>query len=796
MNSKDGDRRRGPSDEHTGSTVARLVRSIRHSDHTLPLGLILLCLLLVNGATLLHILSTNPLQLFANLQVGPSSQFLPGQPTIDPNAGVTTQALGHLAAHDLLHGQVPWWNPYEGVGSPLAGEMQSASFFPFTLLQYWPAGWVPFHLLLEVISGWSTYFLLRRLGTGRVAATTSGVAFGLCGMAAWFAFAAANPLAFLPMALLGAERCYGAARSGRSGGWVLLVLALALSILAGFPEVAYLDGLLVVLWCVVRAPSLGARFVRFAGKLLLGGALAIMICAPLLIAFLDYLPHANVGGHGGTLSNYRLPLQALPQILLPYVHGPIFALNSTGAIDTIAVIWGGIGGYLSAALLTCALIGLVGKRHRPLRIALGAWTAVMLLKTFGVEPVQRLVNFLPGFHEIATFRYAPASWEMAMVVLAGLGVDDVARRKVHAATVLSAGGTGVLAAVAAGLAAWPSLTNAVGSPHRHVYDLGSTLWAVFTVMAVVCGGLVTLGPGERPSRSSWRRRGTWLMGGVVILDAMVLFSMPLLSAPRPQPVDMALASYLKGHLGPYRFVTLGPITPNYGSYFGISEVNIDDLPVPKSYSNYIRKHLDPNTNPLVFSGTFIQQPTGLSPSQELSEHLDAYEAIGVKYVVVPASGTDSSGKVWPGPGARSHGVDLVYSDAVSRLYELPSAAALMSATTTACSVTITSWDSGRARCARPATLVWRELELPGWTAMVDNRRVPVKTFDGIFQKISLPAGETKVVFSYTPPHVLWGVLSSLVAVVVLVSIPTAFAIAQRRRHRESRAGSRGIGSRR
>ncbi len=35
---------------------------------------------------------------------------------------------------DLLHGHLPWWNYYEGIGSPLVGEMQSAAFFPLTLL--------------------------------------------------------------------------------------------------------------------------------------------------------------------------------------------------------------------------------------------------------------------------------------------------------------------------------------------------------------------------------------------------------------------------------------------------------------------------------------------------------------------------------------------------------------------------------------------------------------------------------------------------------------------------------------
>ena len=38
---------------------------------------------------------------------------------IDPNVGFVTEADGHLAALDLLHGHLPWWNYFEGLGQPL-----------------------------------------------------------------------------------------------------------------------------------------------------------------------------------------------------------------------------------------------------------------------------------------------------------------------------------------------------------------------------------------------------------------------------------------------------------------------------------------------------------------------------------------------------------------------------------------------------------------------------------------------------------------------------------------------------
>src|SRR6185312_196251 len=122
------------------------------------------------------------------------------------------------------------------LGSPLAGEMQSAAFFPPVLLLQNALGFVLFHVLLELVAGAATYFLLRRVGLGRVAAMAAGVAFGLCGTLAWFEHATANPVAFLPLALLGVERARDAALASRRHGWRLLAVALGLSVVAGFPE--------------------------------------------------------------------------------------------------------------------------------------------------------------------------------------------------------------------------------------------------------------------------------------------------------------------------------------------------------------------------------------------------------------------------------------------------------------------------------------------------------------------------------------------------------------------------------
>ena len=166
-----------------------------------------------------------------------------GRPAIDPNVGFITQSLGHQAALDVLHGHFPWWNYFEGLGQPLAGEMQSAALFPLTLLFALSSGLLWFHVSLEVIAGISTYFLARRLSLPVFFATFAGMLFALNGTYAWLGNAVLNPVAFLPMLLLGIEMIIDSGPSASKRGWYIAAIALALSIYAGFPEVAYFDGL-------------------------------------------------------------------------------------------------------------------------------------------------------------------------------------------------------------------------------------------------------------------------------------------------------------------------------------------------------------------------------------------------------------------------------------------------------------------------------------------------------------------------------------------------------------------------
>ena len=55
-------------------------------------------------------------------------------------------------------------------------------------------------------------------------------------------------------------------------------------------------------------------------------------------------------------------------------------------------------------------------------------------------------------------------------------------------------------------------------------------------------------------------------------------------------------------------------------------------------------------------------------------------------------------------------------------------------------------------CVQPATLMRRELFMPGWRATVNGAAVRVSQVQNIFQAVELPVGRNVVRFHFAPVH--------------------------------------------
>jgi hypothetical protein len=561
-----------------------------------------------------RLLTSNPFYYTSGLLSSVPDFLIPGSGWNDPNVGYTTQALGGLAARQWLSGSVPWWNPYSGVGLPLAAEMQnSALFLPFVLLLRAFDGVLYLKIVMQVIAGWATFALLRQLAINRAIALLGGILFELNGTFAWLADAPIMPVAFLPLLLLGIERAFSHAQRRLPGGWSWITAAIAYSLYAGFPETAFLDGLMALAWALVRLPAGGWHFIA---KLALAGALGVMLAAPVILPFAEFLALAYTGVHGVQLA---LPPPNYAMLAFPYLYG-------SNSFDGRWLVWGLAGGYLPLSICTLACLAVLQLADGR-RIMLAAWILVAMAKAANLPGLSQILDFIPFMHEIWVSRYVLPSCEMAGLLLAAFALNDW--RCVRPAGRLRSWFTVAIAAVAvipALVAALPLIDEILqGQPAYPLFVAASLTSAV----AVTAGAVVLTALPWSP----WR--GVALCS-LLAVESFTLFVVPLLTAMHAPTTDRAAIAFLRENLGFSRFYTVGPFLPNYSAMFAIASINHNYLPVPRLWVDYIRTHLDPGANDVGFNGQFPAAPPGGETRVDaLRRRMAAYASIGVKYVLTP-----------------------------------------------------------------------------------------------------------------------------------------------------------------
>jgi hypothetical protein len=497
-----------------------------------------------------------------------------------------------------------------------------------------------------------------------------------------------------------------------------------------------------------------------------GAAIGLLLAAPLLVAFQDYRANADLFAHaGGVFGTITIPHAGLAQLVLPYVYGPLYGFDdSTGVIGTI---WNQTGGYLSVSLLFFGLLGLVSPGRRGLRLVLLGWIVLVVARIYGEPPVLgHVLGVLPQMSNVAFFRYATPALELPVIVLAAVGLDGLVAKKIAGRRVLAVTVCALLVVGAAAIEASRVVHDFPGSAQR-VYFWASVLWAVALIEACVVAALL---------RSSRARHV--LATAILCVDALALFVIPQLSAPRSIAVDTSPVAFLQRHLGLSRYFTLGPLGPNFGSYYQIRQLNLTDNPVASVFGTYVVTRLDPAANPGFFNGTPV--PTGEQPEQALKADLAGYRAAGVRYVLTP---------YYLSLPRRPKTFSLVSTSPTTFIYRLAGSAPFFTATNSSCVVTPRGDASVRLSCSGPTTLIRRETYMPGWSAAVDGHATPIRQYDTDFQAVTVPRGTHLVTFGYAPPHIGWAIAAFLIGCASLLLAPWWARGRGNRRVREPAAGS-------
>jgi hypothetical protein len=335
-----------------------------------------------------------------------------------------------FVAQNWRAGNWPLWNPYSQCGIPLIAEAQVAALYPLNLLFVLPippyfalSCFVMLHLAMAALF---TYVLGRSLRMGRAGALLAALSFGFGGVltaqitnlnivtgAAWM------PLV-LCLVIQAVER--------KSVTWAALSgLVLALQTLAAHPQVVFYTLILIVAYAAYRTLSLARsdalrKEIAWPGLLVaLTIVIAFGLAAAQLLPTLEMLQQSirsqGVGYAEMTLHSMS-PLRLL-SLLIPNLFGnPL--LTSLGNFDELYVYLGTIPLLLS--------VGAWRRRDDPqVRFFILVLPLALLLSFGAYTPLYSVLQYLPGFN----FFRVPARWiavaSLALALLGGYGLDELAR---------------------------------------------------------------------------------------------------------------------------------------------------------------------------------------------------------------------------------------------------------------------------------------------------------------------------------------------------------------------------------
>jgi hypothetical protein len=624
------------------NTLADILRNDYYS-----ILIIFLFPLLVNLPSLVGWSSVKPIDFVSGIPAIHRAQLLRGSPWIDPNAGFNAQALGKLAADEWLRGRVPWWNYYSGVGLPLAAEMQPGAFFlPFVLLAHLRNGMILMKVILQILAGLGTFILLRKIGLMRLSAVAGAILYEFNGTFAVHASPIVNPVAFLPWLILGIECARQKSLAGLAGGWFTIAFSLAFSIYAGFPEIAYIDGLLAGVWSLWRIFTLSAEAkYSFIKKLVSGTIVGLLLSVPVVIPFVEFCTHSYLSGHSATRGFGPLLIGALPQHLFPWLYGSIFSYFDHA--NVVLISWSNVGGFLGTAQLATVVLGLFMVRKSGLSVILALWFVFSLAKTFGLPVIFALFDLIPLIRQTAFFRYSPPSWEFCGVVLCAVAINEISQGSLRSFRKFNFVAGLILALGIAVFSLYPGWTVV-----RDLYSQNGYAPFLWLSLAWGFGSIVVVAfcfilARKRPLAAAHS------LTLLLAIDGIALFSVGSFSGLTSNHLLTDGVRYLQDHIGLDRFYTLGPISPNYGAYYGIASINHNYLPVAQRWVTYIRDHIDPYADPTRFTGNFARiDAKDPNQAEVLRENVAQYKEIGVRYVVSPHS---------ENPFERISGLDLMDS---------------------------------------------------------------------------------------------------------------------------------------
>jgi len=713
-------------------------------------------------------------------QMAPWNGPAPAQPwdVLQADGVLQFYAWRDLVLESWGRGEVPAWNPYQLAGTPLLANSQSGGFYPPHILLgvlHVPAGlamtllaW--FHL---AVAGIGTALLSRRFGASRVGATVAGLLFALSPfMLAWTALPSViTTVAWIPWVLAGVTGVFRSDRAvfGRSS--LLLAVSTGMMLLAGhlqFSAYGLMAAVILLLALLASSarrestsetngdPAHAARppFVSL-GNAALGLLLGAMLAAAQLLPVLQYGNFSHRRG-APTAEGYQAysasalkTSDLVSRLANPFGQGD--PTEKVVAEAPFSTFWPALSragaNYAESALtlgpITLVLLGLLALRRPRARqwVPLAAVGVVALLLALGTPLNQLLYFAVPGWSATGSPGRISVLFVLAGCALAGLALPDdepLDRRRA-----LMAAGAGALVALLSLVPMTDPAPQGV-APDAWVAISGASSAYALPFLAAT---LLALG-------GAWFAATHPGRGALVLLASMFVIG---LIEHVPKLVRTGDASFLKtspmGAVGSERVAVVN-------SAWGL------DRAVPALYPpntpTAARIHDLAGYDSLIHRDTVaaLRDVNGQDPAPGANGNM-----MFVKRTADPAKLADAGvTRVWSRQELPQLGQPTRTTDGVLE-YALPGPGRASTPNGSG-QIEREGLGSLSVRATGPGTLVVRERNLPGWTAAIGGKEIPIRGDRWI--ELDLPDGDSVVDLRYTPPGLSSGRIVSFVALLLCI----------------------------
>lgn len=706
--------------------------------------------------------------------------------------------------------QVPFWNPYQLAGTPLLANSQSGALYPPHILM--GVLHVPTPLAITLLAWFHLFWaglgvskLVKSLGGSEVGGVVAGASFALSPfMLSWTALSSViTTVCWIPWMLWALVVMFGLPEAGQTfnqfletamlrrrtqwrATWILAI-CLAMSIFGGHLQFVAYGGMAVVLmslglswarWQEMKRLALEAgknrvearRALPIEGSVVVALVLGGLLATPQLLPVLKHseTSHrrnvASEAGYESYIGNSLKPFELANLVSAKTLGDPRSPVEATETLS-VAEYWPPLakngGNFAESAVtigpLVLGLLFLVQWRDRrtwPMAVIGG----LALLLAMGTVLNKLLYFGLPGWSSTGSPGRVTVLFVLMACVLAGLGVREASKKQLAIAAAATALITVITMFVLPGMTpTWMGGGEDLGKAVKAIADTGIPLQVLIAV--IVGAGVFFLADTLKPKEEK---------GQIDPINLTVVI-----------PVFFALVGY--ANLIP----TGKPLT------------KIDGLASPHERLAIVNENWS-----IVAADKNALIPPNLAALSRIRE-LAGYDSLlnaDTKRILDEVNGQDSAppangnimfikskpdwetlvdagvSEIWSKRPLEIGNFPVTEKDGVFR-YRLKSYDKDVSRTSD--NGKITSEGLGRIgiEAEGPKPLYLAERNLPGWTAKVDGKPVPIKDSapggDGLaksmFMLIDLPEGKHQVELSFVSPGYSMGLMFGIPAWILVLA---------------------------